>query len=220
MSKEMDSAALVLLRQSLGLAGAAGGSTILEEDSVTQVIDVGSFARQGLPPGNNGLFYFLLQATTSVANPSLSATSNVYNPTDGTTDFNQPPFPLLVPDQFDIYLINCSLGLDNTTFTAAILQRIIPTTATGWGVHNNDTTVEAITSASQPVPIAVWDGAVTAVGVEMGTLNGEDGLQRIGVRMIRGESLRLRVSAGGINVVTCFVLAALMPRALGQDVGV
>jgi len=222
VGKEIDSEALVLLRRGLGIAGVAGPSTLLEEDAVIQTVDVGQFARQGLPPGK-GIFNFLIRIITSVANPALTALIDPYEPTAVAVDLSQAPYPNPVPAAFDLWLINCGLQLDDSTFTSAQLQLIYPVGAIGVAGQNADSAtnvVTAVTPASQAQTIAGWDSDFASVGRDVGTLGGTGILQPLGFRIIRGTTLQLRVSAGGINTVDCTILAALMPAAMGQDVGV
>lgn len=220
MSKEIDSEALVLLRKGLGIGGIGSPTTLLEEEFVSQTVDVAQFARQGLPPGN-GLFYYRMEVTTSVANPSLNLAVDVYNPTDGTLDFNLPPYPLRVPSTLDVWLIHASMAMTLPgVFVDASLSLVTEVSKMGIGIHNNDTTVATITQAAMTVPLCVWNRETAVNGFEIAGIEGGATLQHLGIRVARGSDLQVRVDAGGINGFNWNILAALMPRSMGQDVSV
>jgi len=218
MGKEIDSEALVLLRKGLGIGGVASPSTILEEDSVVQTVDVGQFARQGLPPGD-GLFYYFLRVITSVANPTLEIAVDVYNPDATLAGITGAPYPGRVSSQFDIHLIHVTMHMSNTTINACNVSLQIPLDHTAISISNNDTTDAPGPFVAQNVFIAAFDSVIAVGTQEMGNLGDSGILQKINMRVPRGAILGVTCDAGGINTFNFFFLAALMPRAMGQDVG-
>lgn len=227
MSIEIDSEALVLLNKGLGIggsgqkAGVGGAATTLEDDSVIQVIDITGSARQGLSPAT-GLFYYIMQITTSVANPNLTVTiADLYEAVDAAAgDLNLPPFPVKVSSNFDIWLLQASVFMATTTFVDAALQMLTPQSATGYAIHNNDGTNEVLPAGGHAFGIAMWDGQIVVGGSEFGTLGGEHAIQMLNQRTVRGAGLKFRADNGGIGVTTLAILAALMPKAMGQDVAI
>lgn len=220
MGKEIDSEALVLLRKGLGIGGIASPTTLLEEDSVIQVVEVGQFARQGLPAGN-GLFYFVMRIITSVGNPSLDVSLFPYIPDDPSgASVASAPFPNPVPSTFDIWIMSAVLNVTTATFVDAALFLRPPPVSVGLSIENADTTTQPLIAPTPVFPLAAWDGVQTVDTFITGDLAGSDVFQRLGMRLPRGCSLNFRVDAGGINTATCTIAAALMPRSMGQDVAV
>lgn len=213
--KVVDSTALLDVNRALGLTGAGAAKTQFEDGILQQGIDVGPLIRRGRSLGDGrGIFYGVLQNVHTDAE-TLVSTMNPYNPAIG--NINGYPAPL--PVGFDIWLIGAAVDQVSGAGTLeAHLYIDPPSNMQGWGI--DDSGVAVVTGGE--FAIARWDAVATATE-EIGLQ--ETGLPwaRLGIRMMRGHQIDATLRFSSVSSLTstfnCFILLAVVPIALGQDVG-
>jgi len=213
--KVITSTALNEVNRALGITGRGAAVTEFLDGQLDQVLDVGSLIRRGRSLGDGrGIFYGVLQNVHTDAE-TLVSQMNPYDPAVG--NLNGYPAPL--PIGYDVWLIGAAVDQVSGGGTLEALLFIDPpSNMQGWGV--NDSGVAVVTGGE--FPIARWNAVVTSteeVGIQA------DGLPwaRLGIRMMRGHQidavLRFSSTSSLTSTFNCFILMAVVPIALGQDVG-
>ena len=218
MPKTIDSTALTALNRILGLAGAgSSGETVLEDDSVVQVLDILPIARRSRTPGvSTGMFICILENDHAGADDEQSTIDPyipgvMINPTGG--------YPAAVPAGFDIWITGICVmratGVGDLTGGQIDLQSA--DSAMGWGV---DDTATIVTAVSSPVlaAFAVFN-TLTNGGNKYAAEIGTGRLRaKLAQRVRRGQQIRFNSTSGGALNVVAILEVGLFPAGLGQDV--
>ena len=215
MTKRIDSDALHILNRTLGMTGAGSPVTELADGVVDQMLEIGQIARRGRALGlGGGLFYPTIRNEHTDAE-SIRTNVDPYNV--GTT-IAVAPYPPIVPQQFDIYLIGASIRSAAGTasgMSQSTLSIEVPTPAEGWGTTDAGVAV----LVAEPIRVAQWT-AMTTDGTSFGIRGVNRGPhQRIGYRLPRVPGMFISfASVSTITVsVDCQMILGLFPVALGQD---
>jgi len=210
--KQIDSQALGILNKSLGLTGAGSQITELMDGVVDQVLDIGPCVRRGRTQAGTGGIYTVRTRNTHTDASSLTSTINPFNPT--TTQI--APYPLIMPDTFDIWLIDAQVSHISGSTATISAALILTYPAIMMGVSG----VGPGTAAASNHTLAHWDALVTE-NVTFAVLAGDRGPRAV---------FNLRLPR---NLATAFVFAStsvltaafqlemtfgVFPIALGQDV--
>ncbi len=213
--KVVDSTALLEVNRALGLTGRGSAITEFLDGQVDQVLDIGPLVRRGRSIGDGrGIFFGVLRNTHAGADTQVSAI-NPYAPAAG----NIHGYPDIIPVGYDVWLIGAAVDqLSGAGTLEALLFMDPPANMQGWGI---DQAGVAVVTGGE-FCIARWDAVVTSteeVGIQA------DGLPwaRLGIRMMRGHQIDARIrfstTSSAAAVFDCFILLAVVPIALGQDVG-
>jgi len=209
----IDSGALLVLNQILGIAGAGGGSlTDLDTGRLDQVINVNDIVRRSRSlVGTDGITLMIHENVHTDAE-NLTSTVEPYNP--GTV-LSIPPYPSTVPRGFDFWMLAAAVRV--TGGTASGLADALLTI--GYGARVVGLAVDdgggAPASPSSSITLGFWDSA-TALG--QGQRENGDVMLPLGIRLPRGASVAF-FSASTVTVsVQLQTICALLPAALGQDV--
>ena len=214
--KKIDSDALGELTKALGLTGAGSPLTELADGVVDQALDVVPIIRRGRTIGQSqGLFTGSLQNFHTDAE---TVTNNIDPYAPGTT-FAVPPFPAVVPAQFDVWLLNCTVRRQSGTGTlSAALFFQAPAQNQAWGRDDGGgTNVQQDMQA-----LAFWDSVIT-LNTTFGVFAAAHGpLVPIGIRLPRGTSastglLRFVSTSSATSVYNLSINFGLFPVTLGQD---
>ena len=199
----------------LGLAGAdSGAETIIDTDSVTQVLDIAPVARRSLAlPGTDGIFYCYFENVHGAADDE-SSTIDPYAPGDAAV----APYPGTVPRDLDFWVLQCSgrrtAGAGGLTSAAFVVVPSGTGIQQGWGI---DDLGAAVTSVFVTVA-ARFDtienvGGLFAFATEEGNT-----VVHINRRIPRGSNLSFHSTSGGAAEFQMILTCALLPLGLGQDV--
>lgn len=219
MGKRFDSGALELLNRSLGLAGGVGGSqfTELEDGSVTQVIEISPIARRSRVFGLEGKFVgsFIMEHGAGTTN--LLVTIDPFNMQMNAVT---GPYPHVMPDGFDLWIIGASgmlvtgisTNLDDVGLSITSDQEASFGFNQGGGPDLGSIGIPEIN-------LALWD-EFHATGIVAPLFNSHSGKtwMAIGQRLRRGELIRLRSGASNAIAYMVHIVLGLFPTALGQDV--
>jgi len=210
--KKIDSQALGILNKSLGLTGAGSAITELMDGVVDQVLDIGPCVRRGRTQGVTGGIYTVRTRNTHTDASALTSTILPFNPTTSQLD----PYPLLMPEQFDVWLIDANIihiSGSSATLSAA-LHLNYPATFMGVSL------VGPGTAAISTHTLAHWDALVTE-NVTFGVLAGDNGTRAVfNLRLPRSLTTALIFASTSV-LTAAFSLEltlGVFPIALGQDV--
>lgn len=218
MSKEVDSGALTLLNRMLGLAGQGSAQTLLEDGTLNQTLDVAATVRRSrtIAGSDGGLFSFSMENEHGAGATDRVTNVDVYG-TGGTAENGVPP---IVPSDLEWFLLYAGLittGGTSSLFTEGVASLLFTPGMIGFSRQSSG---GAASNANLdiPIPLGRWDLLSTADG-SSGVGVQEDGavMQRIGIRIRRGSSIRFNSAAGGVVDVALVGVAALVPIVLGQD---
>jgi len=210
--KVVDSDALAIANKALGLTGAGAPETEITDGTVDQVLDVGPIVRRGRThAGRSGIFTAVLQNVHDVGAESKNVSVNPFALAD---DVAIAPYPQIMPDTFDVWLLAAYINQvsGSGTLTASLSMQMA---SQGWGIDNGGT---PIVSTPEFV-LAYWDALVTE-GVEFALRNGARGPTTFpGLRVPRnaGVFLRFRSTSSAIATFNCNLLLGVFPVSLGQD---
>ena len=201
----------------MALAGGATTppATILEDASLTQVIDVRDTVRRSLTiAGSEGIFFGQLRHE----HPGPGALANTIDPyAAGGNSF--PGYPTPTPRGYDIWLLGATVARDAGagTLDGAFLSMSFLATATAFQ-RNNDGTSEA--AGVVLMPLARWDSLDTTTGLDaVGLTEDGESYVPIGHRIRRGSRLQFDSDvAGAAADIQCNMLLGVFPITLGQDV--
>lgn len=212
MTQQIDSGALELLRQALGLAGGSGASQVvfLEDGEVIQTLDVSSLVAASTAPVQTGGLFVIQAQNTHVGGTPASDTIDIYE-----TDLSQPnaptglTFPGPIPAGVEVWCyaagLLCSIG-------ANVVGAAISLDPAG----NFPGKTDGLTSL-QTVPMWAWGApAALAGGIDLGTSQTIPLIyQPPGpVRLPRASSLVFESQSNNPVDVTFSMLCALAPRGL------
>lgn len=202
------------------LIGGGSGSlvTVLDDDSVTQVLPViPEIARRSLTIGNIGGWFLAVLENVHTSDDFEQSSIPVYTPAAAAVI---PPYPLVVPDDQDIWLIGASLirTTGAGSLAAGVLAINPPSISQGLGIDDAGATVIGTPMMS----LAHFNGLNTVLGSvnAFGITAGGDPYVPIGLRLPRFTTLVFNSESGG--AATCefqmIAIMALFPAGLGQDV--
>jgi len=212
--KKVDSDALGVLNQALGLTGAGSPITELTDGIVDQTLDVVPVVRRGRTQARtDGLYTAVFRNVHSGA----SSLSSEINPYEVTPAIAIAPYPTPMPRQFDIWLLSATLRRATGTGTlAAALYIRYSAIQQGWGIDDGNAAVALLSI----VPFAFWSTVFNTGGTVIGTdgLGGQlNSVQ--GMRLPRDPNLALvfeSMSSAASNF-TCDLVLGVFPVSLGQD---
>lgn len=218
MSKKVDSDALTLVNRSLGLTGPSVGTTEFAEEELLQTADVSQQIRRGRTLADSGgIFRGVMRNIHSAADDEISVWSP-YGDAGVAAGVTVEPFPLLVPEQFDIWLIGA--GVRRQSGAGVVEATLaIQNVRQGFGV---DDLGNAITS-NEIVVLAWWNGAQTVTNVFAVTENRQP-WKKINMRMPRRSEVGTRVQVFFLSESTaasewdCNFLFGMFPVSMGQDI--
>lgn len=210
--KKIDSDALGILTKSLGLTGAGSQVTELMDGVVDQVLDIGPCVRRGRTQAGTGGIYTARTRNTHTDAEAKTSTISPFNPV--TTRI--APYPLVMPDRFDIYLIDAQVShISGSTATiSAALHLNYP--AIMMGISG----VGPATAAIATHTLAHWDALVTE-NVTFAVLAGDNGTRVIPMLRLPRSLTTALVFATTSVLTAAFQLEitlGVFPIALGQDV--
>ena len=210
--QEVDSQALQLVARALRLSTGGSQLTQFQDELLQQSIDVGAVVRRGLT----------LAGTEGIHGASITNThAAAGNETTTIAPFNldglqNAPFPAEIPTFFDFWVLwACPVtlsgagvfnGMDASILTPAANEAFGGTgsTAARFGLWSDEITFTGI--GSFPV-------SATGAGDAAWT-----NPQRVGMRVPRGGTLRIRTRAEGAAVYRLDLIVGLFPIGMGQDV--
>jgi len=215
MGKVVDSDALVLLNEALGLAGAGAQLTELDDGLLNQVLAVNRLVGRArtLPPANQGglsiaSFNIVVGASTDTVaiDPYNVPNALLYN------------WPSPVPLGYDIWLIASSAQLVTggiSDFGSAIFELLGDTA--GDGAFGTDEGA-ALAAHTQRISLMAFDDAITVGGINIMTSSGQT-YKQYGTRIGRGTTFSWRVtSSAGTVTARLFLVLGLFPVGLEPDV--
>jgi len=217
--KRVDSDALGIVTKSLGLSGSGSQITELEDGIVGQTLDIVPLARRGRTHADvQGLYY----PTLRNAHTDASTVTNAIDPYNVGTVLDVPPYPAVMPDLFDIWLLGASIRHVSGTasgFSLGTLSLTVGTRSQGFGRSE----VGTLVLVAQPQRLAFWD-AIATDATAFGLLNlvGQPHA-KFGMRLPRGGggSTLTFVSVSTVTVAVDLQLQlGVFPVALGQDAAV
>lgn len=210
--KTVDSDALGVISKALGLTGAGSPITEFLDGQLDQVLDVGPVVRRGRTQAGSEGIYNGIMRTVHAGAGELNVTLRPYEVATGGI----APYPVPMPAQFDVWLLNASLRrVSGTGTVTADLAIRYAASQQGWGVDDSG---NAIVISEEKV-VAYWDTIIATMGVEfVNSINGGP-LVRIGLRLPRHVDNRfvLRVNASALATYDCQITTGVFPIALGQD---
>jgi len=196
--------------------GRPGQQTVLEDNSVTMVLSMGELIRRGrTSAASTGWFRCIMENDHTVAG-SLVTTIDPYAPGDAAV----APYPSPVPRGFDFWVLSAALRrtagagtLDGAAFSFAPSASQL-----GWGIDDGDAAVTGVEDA----PLALFTGLNTTVASMAGIGVSGDGSAVVKVQLrvppgITSLSFRSTV-AGAAATLRLYLICALFPEGLGQDI--
>ncbi len=212
MVKKVDSQALGIVNKALGLTGAGAPDTEFLDGVVDQVLPVGELIRRGrVLAGTDGIFTPTLRVNLSGA-ATDGTTVDPYR--IGTTN-RVAPYPAIVPNSLDVWLLGASVRQVSGTGTLnGVLSITVTTTQQGFGQDN----AGLLVLVDQRIRLAFWD-AIGSDGSNFGILNELGTHKRLGIRLPRSTTeILFRVTSSATSSWDCQLVLGLFPVALGQDV--
>jgi len=215
VSKIINSTALEPINKALGIAGSGDSQTELSDGIVDQTLDVGQLARRGgTLAGTEGIFRCVLLHEHAGAG-DLSAS---WQPYAAGTVGSIAPFPAVMPDTFDIWLLGASIefsGVGNFEFARLSLTQV----QQGFGI---DDTAGAVVSTSV-ITLAYWNTSVRVLAPFFAAAQSANPYQKINLRIPRKGAIAspfivFSSQADGVADVEVQLLIGVFPVALGQDV--
>ena len=231
MTRTMNSQALVLLDQMLGLSGPGGEQyTTLDDGNVQQVIEISEIARRSLTPAGTAGIYSAICKNRAEGAAGLN--DNVVDPYDladsFTVDQDTNAWPTPVPRGFDVWLIDASVWTETNPsrvdwmeldLTVPSNHQAFFVTRDSMGTPDqgtNDLTHQGLVRWDTALDDDTVTGAATVIrwATENGTINAS-----INKRIRRGTTINFK-SHTNAQYVDCYVglTLGLFPEGLGQDV--
>jgi len=210
--KKVDSDALGILNQALGLTGAGSPITELADGVVDQTLDVVPIARRGrTQAATDGLY----TAVFRNSHPGSGGLSSEIQPYDVTPGIEFPPYPTPTPRQFDIWLLSATMrrASGSGTIQAALYIRYAQTQQ-GWGIDDSNNAVSLLSI----VPVMFWN-TVLGTGFTSVVASSGEVVSRAAMRLPRDRNLSLvfETSASALSVYVCDMVLGVFPISLGQD---
>jgi len=211
--KVVSSDALGVVNKALGIAGQGARITEFPDGELVQVIDVTSPIRRGRTlAGTTGMFHAGFRNEHAGAG-DLTNQIDVYNA--GAT-VSVAPYPPVMPDYFDVWLLSAMLRRISGTGTIAATLGFQWGTGVAFGRADDGT----LQLPSDQMVLAWWDGTATAINV-FGTQNDANPWQKIGIRIPRtaggAAQLFFITTASAASDWECEMLLGVFPVSLGQD---
>lgn len=219
MAKVINSAALEPANKALGIAGSGDSATELLDASIDQTLDVGQIARRGLTlAGTDGVFRVILRTIHAGAGDIFVA-FQPYNA--GLTDGTIPPYPLVMPDKFDVWLIGASVQIVSGAGLLEAAALRLTNIQQGFGA---DSAGAAVVSTSV-LTVAFWNIGVGSLAPAFGVTQTRLPYKTINMRIPRKAdvatpALSFGTQSSGVNVFDCVIILGVFPVALGQDIAV
>lgn len=199
------------------IGGAPGGNsvTVLEDDSVTQVLPiVPDIARRALSPGETGWWV----ANFDNIHPGADSIKSEINPYDaGASVPAGSQYPTSIPSDQDLWLMGASLvrfagAGDLNTGT---LQLDPAPRQQAWGIDNSGAAVVV----SGEFLLAGWIGLDTNSVIDWGKGgDGSLGVKRLAIRLPRSSLLLFRSNSSAAASFRVAMVFGLFPAGLGEDI--
>ncbi len=213
MVKRIDSQALDILTKSLGLTGAGSPLTELTDGVVDQMLSINEMVRRSRTQGVTGGIYSGIMRNIHTDAETLNSTLDPY---DVGTTIAIPPYPPVMPPQFDVWLLGAALLRASGGGTIAAALRVTHDPAqVGWRVDDGG----AAFAGTGNFVVAFWDSLIDASGI-FGIMPGTAApFAFIRMRLPRSPNTRLTFSSVSSLTSTydLQVLLGVFPVALGQD---
>jgi len=211
LTQQIDSAALGLITRVLRLGGGDGAAAFLDDDNVSQVLNLNPIIRRSPSLVGEGWFYGIMKNRHAGADNEVSLI-DVYNPIGARNGYPNP-----IPNTLDVWLLSVQGRRVSGAgaLTAAALDLLPVADQQGWGVNDGGDPVE---TASRMV-LARWDSLETTMtNLQFFiTEQGEPSVP-IGIRVPRGADLEFSSFSGGAANFDLQLMLGVFPLALGQDV--
>jgi len=215
MAREIDSAALTAVQKQLGMSGVGPSSALLLDEDLPQSFDVIPAVRRSLADiATRGQFYGTLQNVHAAAGPLVSQ----INPYDATTRAFGT-FPAPVPEDFDLWLMGCSIQRVSGTGTVeAAIEMEYFSRMRGFGAGDND----APASARGRLTLMFVDTIVTIAsspfGIEVIHRSGRVLSEGLPLRLGRNDCfLHFFTEATALSTYDATFMLGLFPAGLGSD---
>ncbi len=212
--KRVDSDALGILNQALGLTGAGSPITELQDGVVDQGLDVAPIVRRSRTQAATDGIYTAVLRNEHGASGALSSSIRPY---DVENAAEVAPYPRQMPRQFDIWILDatCRRTAGSGTLVGGLFIRY-PISQQGWGIDDGDSAVALLSI----VPVAIWNIVFSTGGTLPCTSTSHLlGLQGNGIRLPRQRQLALvfETDAAALATFVCDVTLGVFPVSLGQD---
>lgn len=196
--------------------GRPGMQTQLEDESVTQVLSVNDLIRRGRTSAASTGWFRCIMENDHLAAGNLVSTIDPYAP--GVTAV--APYPSPVPRGFDFWVLSAALRRNSGagTLDAAAFSFAPSASQLGWGIDDGGAAVTGVEDA----PLALFTGLNTDVASMPGIGISGDGSAVVKVQLrvppgITSLSFRSTV-AGAAATLRLYLICALFPEGLGQDI--
>lgn len=213
MVRKIDSDALGILTKSLGLTGPGEQGTELFDGTVDQTFDIKSVARRGRTQQPREGIYTATMRNSHTDAESITNVIDVYRV--GTT-LAVPPYPPIMPPQFDVWLLAASIRQASGTGTLSATMAMRFPGQQGWGIQSGGQILVA-----QNHRLAHWD-AVVSDGTLFGVLAGsEQPTAYPRLRIPRGVQSDTEITfistSSATSAFDLQLILGVFPVALGQD---
>ena len=222
MTQEVQSSALELVNQQLGLKGRGAQNTQFEDAFVAQMFSVNSAVRRSRAIGQGGGWFYGQFEHLHVA---AGAITSVWNPYATGENGAIDPFPATLPPGFDIWidsiahwpLVGSGAGTINSD---SHVSMIASTSNQGVGLDNSGAAVER----NGDIPLAIWDIQLALANLVRAFVNSTTNASRQPVKMRwpRGGASPslLSFESDMDNSVTVLwdVIYCVVPIGMGQNI--
>lgn len=214
MSRIVNSDALDVIADQLGIVGTAEGTTVLNDDDLLQSFDTHSGVRRGRADiATAGWFYGILENVHGAADAEVSninpyaALANAVN-----------TYPERVSDKFDVWLHGVSVRRISGTgiLTEATATFLVLARAMGWGVDDSG---DPVTEVAVPIPLARWN-SISDTGGNVYGLNGPNGevYVRVNMRVPVQGFIQFESVSSALSTWQMMCVLGLFPVGMGSDV--
>lgn len=211
--QRVDSDALSVVGDALGLAGTGQPVTELTDGMLEQVVDVGPLIRRGRTPSRSqGIFTGLIEHD----HPGVGSLATTITPYQLAQTGLIPPFPSPIPRFFDLWLL--SAHLLRTGGAATVTAAVFIDYADAQQAFGVDNAAAAVVGPNLG-PLAFWDTLVT-----QNITFGQDSVTGnltwpLGIRLSRQNDTALIASstASAAGVFHFHFVLGLFATGLGQD---
>jgi len=208
--KKVDSQALGVINEALGLTGSGAPITEFLDGQLDQVFDVNASVRRGRTfAGTTGLFQGLMRNIHTDAETLLSQVVP-YDLAVGAV----APFPVPIPRTFDLWLLSVAVRQASGGGTlGAVLSIDYPDDALAFGV--DDSAAAVVSSLASG--LCHWDAIVAQGGNFGGNSLTLEQRYYPNMRLRRGVTLNFSSTSSLTATFDCLMLLGMFPVALGQD---
>ena len=214
--KKIDSDALGILTKALGLTGAGSPVTELTDGVVDQALDVVPIVRRSRTLAVSEGIYTAIMSNIHTAADTRTEQLDPYRPGAALVI---APFPAVIPPQFDLWLLSCTLRRQSGTGTVVATLAFQPGAHNqAWGTDDAGTAV-----VQQDMQVLAYFNTLVTSNTTFGFLSGTSPpLVKIGLRLPRGTvafppALRFVSAATAIATYNLSINFGLFPVSLGQD---